>query len=77
MNNDLISRKVLKDSLKEYFSDGILDSVSAKVSFNMILMKIDEIPTPTTMVDCKHCDGYEAGYSAGLRDAERGKNERT
>lgn len=25
---------------------------------------------PTVAVNCKDCDGYEAGYSAGLKDAE-------
>lgn len=36
---------VLKEELKQYFSDGTLDSVSAKLAFNMILRKIDEAPT--------------------------------
>lgn len=35
----------LKEELKQYFSDGVLDSVSAKLAFNMILRKIDEAPT--------------------------------
>lgn len=35
----------LKEDLKQYFSDGTLDSVSAKIAFNMILRKIDEAPT--------------------------------
>lgn len=26
---------------------------------------------PTVTVNCKDCDGYEAGYSAGLKDAKR------
>ena len=26
---------------------------------------------PDVAVSCKDCDGYEAGYSAGLKDAER------
>lgn len=30
---------------------------------------------PTVAVDCKDCDGYEAGYSAGLKDAERPQGE--
>lgn len=45
MNNDLISRSELKTDLKQYFSDGTLESVSAKLAFNMILRKIDEAPT--------------------------------
>lgn len=35
----------LKEELKSYFSDGLLDSVSAKLAFNMILRKIDDSPT--------------------------------
>lgn len=30
---------------------------------------------PTVAVNCKDCDGYEAGYSAGLKDAEMRGNE--
>ena len=45
MNNDLISRSALKEDLKQYFSDGTLDSVSAKLAFNMVLRKIDNAPT--------------------------------
>ena len=45
MISDLISRSELKSDLKQYFSDGTLESVSAKLAFNMILRKIDESPT--------------------------------
>lgn len=41
----LIDAEELKSGLKQYFSDGTLDSVSAKLAFNMILRKIDEAPT--------------------------------
>lgn len=41
----LIDATALKEDLKQYFSDGTLDSVSAKLAFNMILRKIDEAPT--------------------------------
>lgn len=30
---------------------------------------------PTVAVNCKDCDGYEAGYSAGVRDTERPQGE--
>jgi hypothetical protein len=43
----LIDAGKLKTDLKQYFSDGTLDSVSAKLAFNMILRKIDEAPTVT------------------------------
>ena len=32
---------------------------------------LSEKPT----INCKDCDGYEAGYSAGLKDAERPQSE--
>lgn len=41
----LIDANALKENLKQYFSDGTLDSVSAKLAFNMILRKIDNAPT--------------------------------
>lgn len=41
----LINAEELKTDLKQYFSDGTLESVSAKLAFNMILRKIDEAPT--------------------------------
>lgn len=37
------------------------------------LYQIDN--APTVAVNCKDCDGYEAGYSAGLKDAERPKTD--
>lgn len=41
----LINANALKEDLKQYFTDGTLDTVSAKLAFNMILRKIDEAPT--------------------------------
>ena len=41
----LIDAEELKSDLKQYFSDGVLDGISAKLAFNMILRKIDEAPT--------------------------------
>lgn len=41
----LIDAEKLKTDLKQYFTDGTLDTVSAKLAFNMILRKIDEAPT--------------------------------
>lgn len=45
MNNDLISRSALKKDLKQYFTDGVLDGVSARLAFNQILHDIDNAPT--------------------------------
>ena len=45
MNNDLISREELKKDLKQYFTDGVLDGISAKLAFNQILHDIDNAPT--------------------------------
>ena len=39
------------------------------VLINAIRYSIPYEEKPT--VNCKSCDGYEAGYSAGLKDAER------
>lgn len=46
----LIDAEELKSDLKQYFSDGTLDSVSAKLAFNMILRKIDNAPTVDAIV---------------------------
>ncbi len=35
----------LKEELKQYFTDGVLDGVSAKLAFNQILHDIDNAPT--------------------------------
>ena len=40
-----IDANALKEDLRQYFSDGTLDSVSAKLAFNMVLRKIDNAPT--------------------------------
>lgn len=53
MNNDLISRKALKEELKQYFTDGVLDGVSARLAFNQILHDIDNAPTVNK---CDNCD---------------------
>lgn len=42
--------------------------------FVALLLKNSE-QVPTVAVNCKDCDGYEAGYSAGLKDAERPQGE--
>ena len=41
----LIDADTLKADLKQYFTDGVLDGVSAKVLFNQILHDIDNAPT--------------------------------
>ena len=66
MNNDLISRSELK---KAYFN-AINETSIGEVS---IIDLIDN--APTVVVDCKNCDGYEAGYSAGMHDTERSQDE--
>ena len=41
----------------------------------MEIVKEEIDNTPTIAVNCKNCDGYEAGYSAGLKDAKRPTGE--
>ena len=68
----------LKEDLKQYFSDGTLDSVSAKIAFTMVLRKIDNAPT----VDLKdiyqegHYDGHLEGYTKAINE-ERPQGEFT
>ena len=54
----LIDAEKLKTDLKQYFSDGTLESVSAKLAFNMILRKFDDAPTVN---DCPKCE-YKKQY---------------
>lgn len=62
---DLISREALKKC-----------AFWTKVNNGVELIDIKVVPlyvidnAPTVAVNCKDCDGYEAGYSAGLKDAE-------
>lgn len=67
MNNDTISRSALKNDLKQYFSDGVLDSVSAKLAFNMILRKIDNAPA----VEINTNDIEYKAYCKGLEDGKK------
>lgn len=50
----LIDADALKADLKQYFSDGVLDGVSAKVTFNQIMHDIDNAPTVITCEACKN-----------------------
>lgn len=40
----LIDADALKADLKQYFTEGVLDGISAKVAFNQILHDIDNAP---------------------------------
>lgn len=41
----LIDADELKRDLKQYFTEGVLDGVSAKLAFHQILHDIDNAPT--------------------------------
>lgn len=41
----LIDADELKKDLKRYFTDGVLEGISAKLAFNQILHDIDNAPT--------------------------------
>lgn len=41
----LIDADSLKEDLRRYFTDGVLDGVSAKLAFNQIMHDIDNAPT--------------------------------
>ena len=61
MNNDLISRSALKNDLKQYFTVGVLDGVSAKLAFNQILHDIDNAPSVEVgyLTNCANCEKVE------------------
>ena len=41
----LIDADELKADLRQYFTDGVLDGISARLAFNQILHDIDNAPT--------------------------------
>lgn len=47
----LINANALKEDLKQYFTDGVLDGVSARVTFNQILLDIDNAPTVEKVIN--------------------------
>lgn len=69
---DLISRSALKKAIFEYCRNE-KEILYHYLYYKNIITLIDN--APTVAVDCKDCDGYEAGYSAGLKDAERPQGE--
>ena len=77
MNNDFISREALKKEVVGMMINKADDLEEVEFEINSALAsvceKIDN--APTVAVNCKDCDGYEAGYSAGLKDAERPQGE--
>ena len=55
----LIDADDLKKDLRQYFTDGVLDGVSAKLVFNQILHDIDDAPTvepERPQGECEKCD---------------------
>ena len=62
---DLISREALKKKLRLVQDFIENDENIPKEVFNLI----DN--APIVAVNCNDCDGYEAGYNAGIRDAYR------
>ena len=73
MNNDLISREALKKKLSDKDYQTYTHEYGYAIPTECVMNAIDN--APTVAVDCKDCDGYEAGYSAGLKDAERPQGE--
>ena len=51
----LINADELKNDLKQYFTVGVLDGVSAKLAFNQILHDIDNAPTVEVPEDEVNC----------------------
>lgn len=70
-------RQIDADGLKEH-AQKLLVGEGINTYFGINLYKMfEEIidKAPTVAINCKDCDGYEAGYSAGLNDAERPKGK--
>ena len=61
------------DKLKYKFEINFSKKPEAQAIYQHLIDIVDDCPT--VAVNCKDCDGYEAGYSAGLKDAERPQGE--
>lgn len=57
----------LKADLKKYFTDGVLDGISAKLAFNQIMHDIDNASTVEFEVAEKFY--FDEGYKQGTSDA--------
>ena len=68
MNNDLISRSELMKAISTMVEAEMPIDEKWALGLKHSLKVIDN--APPVAVNCKDCDGYEAGYSAGLKDAE-------
>lgn len=69
---DLISRSALIKGMQTKL--GLHDEENGAEPWYMeALGDVEDLikKMPSAAVNCKECDGYEAGYSAGLKDAER------
>lgn len=76
-SGDCISREALKEQVKNEVCEVCFTSPEERqCSPNCKLCTYKElIDNAPPVVDCKNCDGYEAGYSAGMRDTERTQGE--
>ena len=66
----LIDADELTKDLKQYFTDGVLDGVSAKLVFNQILHDIDNAPTVKTFTLLDIEENYKKGLEKGLSEWE-------
>lgn len=55
----LIDANALKEDLRQYFTDGVLDGVSARLAFNQILHDIDNAPTVEERPQCDLLKAFE------------------
>ena len=79
----IIDANALKEDLKHYFTEGVLDGVSAKVTFNQILHDIDNAPTverpkgtwfvnPHSMImKCMECGHIENTKEVGVVNEDK------
>jgi hypothetical protein len=82
MNNDLISRKALREDLRRFFPTDVLEEIEPKTLFAQILRDIDNAPTVEERIDpkdiCYICDRkkcgenhncYECNHTTDIRHA--------
>ena len=67
----IIDADALKADLRQYFTDGVLDGISARLAFNQILHDIDN--ASTVFDDNAYSQGYKQGTCDSKYDRPQGE----
>ena len=66
----MIDADKFKEELLKLWDYSTVDVITATTVIKQVISALDNCPT--VAINCKDCDGYEAGYNAGYADGIRG-----